>query len=405
MTNKVSCALLSLSADFLSRRPSPANSKMATSPPRALEPPPRELIGVPNIIFLHPGYSDRNCLLRLPRVDQNGSGVHYGTALVALQIIANNAFETGYLAEDENGQQPVDMPLDNVLTRDQYYFFVRNGPIKYPVVPSFNDWEFPHGALPKAWRSILFTPPVLASQSKGNCCITGFTKPTEEAHLVPGKDQIWYMRNDMHRYGAGPFPNIDNEVNIAPIRRDLHYMFDDRMFAIVPRHSQLTTHLLLEEAADFWPTCHNILVQRLDPRCTLYIFARFAWTVLFQVKMFVCGGRSRWVVQVKVDPDNGSSYEAQEVDAGKLASTYGGGASRDATPVRKRGQTEVNNTQVAESESECYGSEDDWCNRGRRRQPNWCDETAVRTISEQIDINKAGPEIGMSLEQEEAGFA
>ena len=57
--------------------------------------------------FLHPGYSISNTLLSFPRVDRvEGSatfGVHYGTALLACQIIAGNAFDNGRLTLDEAG--------------------------------------------------------------------------------------------------------------------------------------------------------------------------------------------------------------------------------------------------------------------------------------------------------------
>jgi hypothetical protein len=54
-------------------------------------------------------------------------GVHYQTALVACQIIANNAFTNGRLTLDQAGQQRVDLPLDGILTKDTYYFFIGDG--------------------------------------------------------------------------------------------------------------------------------------------------------------------------------------------------------------------------------------------------------------------------------------
>ncbi|KAK3364492.1 hypothetical protein B0T25DRAFT_598678 [Lasiosphaeria hispida] len=90
---------------------------MAT-PYRALPPPSEELRSRSRINFLHPGYQNK-FLLMLSRVDFGPAnaggtritGVHHGTALVACQIIANNAFD-GRLAEDANGQRLVDALLD-----------------------------------------------------------------------------------------------------------------------------------------------------------------------------------------------------------------------------------------------------------------------------------------------------
>lgn len=83
------------------------------------------------IIFRHPGYhSPTNVLLTLAKADcedYNGTvvfGLHHGTALLACQIIANNAFNSGYLAMDSAGSQTVNVPLDGLLTDHEYYFFI-----------------------------------------------------------------------------------------------------------------------------------------------------------------------------------------------------------------------------------------------------------------------------------------
>ena len=80
------------------------------------------------IRFYHPGYlKPLNLLFCLPRVDFNTTegvfGVHYLTALTACQIVANNAFEKGYLARDERGKDRVSDDETILLQRD-YWFFV-----------------------------------------------------------------------------------------------------------------------------------------------------------------------------------------------------------------------------------------------------------------------------------------
>ena len=87
-----------------------------------------------DIRFLHPGYeAPYNTLLYLPRVDvedTHGStfGVHHRTALVACQIIGNNAFDTGHFALDRAGEHPVNTPMDGILTGRVYYFLVDGVP-------------------------------------------------------------------------------------------------------------------------------------------------------------------------------------------------------------------------------------------------------------------------------------
>ncbi|KAI0443157.1 hypothetical protein F4803DRAFT_550418 [Xylaria telfairii] len=106
--------------------------------------------------FYHPDYpSPHDLLFKLPRLDQyesSAKGVHYGTAITACQITANNV--NGYLSTDRAGQDRIDGDYDSVLTAPSYWFFVADDEITdpltlrpklpYPVVPSFQDWAFPH---------------------------------------------------------------------------------------------------------------------------------------------------------------------------------------------------------------------------------------------------------------------
>jgi hypothetical protein len=93
---------------------------------------PAEPLSRDPIRFLHPGYLIDNILLSLPRVDcvENTTtfGVHYGTALLACQIVAGNAFDTGHLTLDKEGQRRVNLLLDDILTEKEYYLIVGDYP-------------------------------------------------------------------------------------------------------------------------------------------------------------------------------------------------------------------------------------------------------------------------------------
>ena len=120
-----------------------SNTTLAAEGPR--QPPTAVIRELGFIHFLHPGY-DRSAgqLLSLPRVDScpapdptlvdSGPGVGvsprrprlgvcHRTALLACQIIANNAFG-GYLALDKEGKQRVHVESIEVLTDEEYFFFV-----------------------------------------------------------------------------------------------------------------------------------------------------------------------------------------------------------------------------------------------------------------------------------------
>ncbi|GAB1311800.1 hypothetical protein MFIFM68171_02010 [Madurella fahalii] len=113
--------------------------------------------------FRHPAYPDTEPdLLRLSALD-DGDGIQYDIALTSCCIVTGNTFATGWLAtrvssSDGNGPHfhRVGRPDDGILRDRKYYFCVgEHDPMtyKYPVVPSFDHWRFPHGNLPSPWIS------------------------------------------------------------------------------------------------------------------------------------------------------------------------------------------------------------------------------------------------------------
>lgn len=167
--------------------------------------------------FYHPGYKrPYDTLFRLPRLDTTYTplsasasisssasiikGIHFHTALLACQVVANNAFD-GYLSTDQNGLKRVILKPDELLTGDSYWFHAHTpfspeterqhndananaaatanatasatltatasqspshctcDEIPYPIVPSFRDWEFPHDCFKSLhWCSCTVNP-------------------------------------------------------------------------------------------------------------------------------------------------------------------------------------------------------------------------------------------------------
>ncbi|KAK4246086.1 hypothetical protein C7999DRAFT_42400 [Corynascus novoguineensis] len=339
---------------------------MATAAPPTLQarlPPPKQLLELrsrEDIYFLHPGYDSHNTLLSLPRVDSTTStyGVHHRTALLACQIIAGNAFTNSYLAFDKAGQQRVQVPLDDILIDRQYYFIVEASKL-YPIVPSFQDWEFPHGRIPDWWPSI-----ITASLSTIDCGITNAGYAVEEAHIVPKEEGVWYRDNEMKKYGVDP-SDIDNRANILPLRKNIHYSFDARWFVIIPRivttnsslqpSPQYVTHIISPNAAELWPTYHTTLVGSLYTKSYAYLFARFAWAILHRIKLFVIAGRRRHVIRISRDEAGNIEYKTEYCTGTELENLYGSGGSKAATPLyprkRKSGRGSTAHDEVIFAES------------------------------------------------------
>ncbi|KAK0710336.1 hypothetical protein B0T26DRAFT_653187, partial [Lasiosphaeria miniovina] len=271
------------------------------------------------ILFLHPGYDSLNALLILPCVDPVTSntvivdyGVHHNTALLACQIIAGNAFKGTYLALDEAGKKRVQVPREGTLPDPEYYFIVP-GEDPHPIVPSFQDWKFPHGSIPESW------PSVIPSQNwNKDCSLTNSRYSVETAHLIPKSERDWYIRNEMHRYD-GAYDDIDDAGNLIPLRENLHTTFDTRRsFVIVPKEVAIRSETSVDSGREYvvhhfsmddeevWRLHHTVIIETLHHRARPYIFARFAWAVFSKLKFFVIAGLRRRTIRLVKDTGSGS---------------------------------------------------------------------------------------------------
>jgi HNH endonuclease len=177
----------------------------------------------------------------------------------------------------------------------------------------------------------------------------------------------------MARYGSELLRNINDPANILRLKVDLHRCFDKRWFTIVPKSmeipapdsSQYVTYILLKEAAELWPKYHNTPVQYLDKGAHYYLFARFAWAILLQVKPFIIAGCSRHVIRIQMSSEDKIAREEKLLSGSQLKNFYGGGGSKRATPLNKRsgtGSMGDDNGDLIESPSEDgdLDMEDDW---------------------------------------------
>ncbi|KAI1160421.1 hypothetical protein F5B18DRAFT_654688 [Nemania serpens] len=310
------------------------------------------------IEFCHPAYPDLpKKLLSLNAVDRDEqwSGLDYEIALTACGIVACNRWKGWFGTKKEDGSfQRVPQPANGILPCHQpdnpYYFFVSDDILEqYPIVPSFEHWPFPHNALPTLWESLSsslsFTPlpgtslfdgdpRSLARMRDGGCRITGFRVAPEAAHLVPVEAQGWFEHNQMERYCRGesrPIArNIDDDANMISLRRDLHFLFDQRRFSIVPKrptpqdakrlqenvgdpHLLLFVHVLLPDSSDeLCSLYHNRSLQPvsgLDVRLE-FLFARFAWSIFCDEHCTFSRGPQSLKVSV-LDP---ATYKRDEKD-------------------------------------------------------------------------------------------
>jgi hypothetical protein len=253
---------------------------------------------------------------------------------------------------------------------------------RYPIIPSFQDWEFPHNRIPDSWPQVSTSPPT------SRCAISNFSFAIDGAHLVPQEEALWYQRNDMRRYGDAVLCDIDNSTNIIPLKTDLHRCFDNRWIAIIPKvmkttipHSpQYVTHILRREAVELWPTYQNIIVQYLDGKARPYLFARFAWAILLQVKPFITDDLSRHVIRIKISDEDKIEYKKELLSGPQLKAYYGGGGSKGATPENKRSRID-SRADDEDSDVNMDNNWEDimsgWQQQGKKRRKQISSQTAV----------------------------
>ncbi|KAL2280620.1 hypothetical protein FJTKL_12438 [Diaporthe vaccinii] len=394
-----------------------------------------------SISFRHPGYDDpEDILFALPRLDcpQSGVaaaaavGVHHGTALLACQIIANNAFD-GYLTTDRAGACRVSVPRDGVLLDDDYWFIVGGDDAGagacYPVVPRFEEWQFPHGHLGSspAWdpRSCqtadqiadasdyptMPTPAPLAPPPAptSRCILSDNPYATQRAHIIPTAQTNWFLINSMKRYGDNQ-QFIHTNKNYVPIRHDLHKLWDDHVFVLVPKHSQggrdFVVHVLniprppLLEFASDW---HNRPVQEgaLDSTSGAFLFAKFAQAVFMLFKPFIAfPAVPRYIATCQAradDPRFPIETKIECLSASALNQRYGGGGSRSASASvdsRKRSRSQAS----AQDEDK-----DDWYRRNVRARLHSSESVREEEEARWYAANISGrtPE---SVEEEEHGW-
>ncbi|KAJ2988785.1 hypothetical protein NUW58_g3796 [Xylaria curta] len=355
------------------------------------QPAATEFDGMDEIKFHHPGYPPpHDILFILPRLDRSSSlqGVHHGTALTACQIIANNAFD-GYLAKDREGCERVDSNLDfnHLLTESNYWFFVASTPSNlnpYPIVPSFQDWAFPHQRIPR-WPQPKHT--ANSNIIDHRCIITQTAGFINQAHLIPAAEKKWFEINAMSQYGS--HRDINQKHNKIALRHDLHFAFDTHLFAIVPKNNHYVAHQLHAtetSTMEFAFAYHNYKVVQQPRNVTPeFLFARFARAILMLIKPFIAQAPiNRYVSRFRaVNNENGGSNEynikSEWLSPEQLADQYGGGGTKSASPSKRKRNGEGNSDNGDNSDTE-----DEWYkenvavllegDRGRPRKRRWDDQ-------------------------------
>ncbi|KAK7212525.1 hypothetical protein V2G26_019703 [Clonostachys chloroleuca] len=263
----------------------------------------------PYIVIRHPAYpATAPPLLQFRAVDRTWEGVKavhafdHDTALIACGIVTGNTWPNGYIGlkiPRRNVYLKLMATKGEVLrTHEEYYYFVgdRTSPdYKYPVVPSFDNWRFPHKNLPKPWAEISISglPPNFdrlggavgaIERDLGGQKVTDRNK-LEVARLIPEKHEKWFFLNDMQIYRRSPRHDLpmDDLGNLICLHPEKLKHFQHCQFTVVPRKKlpnevgPLVLRCLSPGEGDELVTLyHNRSAGCIIDMSKEYLFARFA---------------------------------------------------------------------------------------------------------------------------------
>ncbi|KAI1145119.1 hypothetical protein F4825DRAFT_272870 [Nemania diffusa] len=346
------------------------------------------------ISFFHPAYADLVFpLLDLATFDVCGDGrigLDFETARIACGIVACNRWgDDAYFAvkSHEQGEirwTKIERPECGVLHADTIYYFVVDKPdYRYPVVPSFDHWRFPHGALPPLWEKLSipnngrYAPSTGDTDSRsaacirdGSCCLTGHFEGNEVAHIVPFVHQLWFQSNRMTKYCRVPdlVNPIDDQTNLLLLRADIHSLYDRNRFIFIPKDDvysgpaavpTLVVHAVVTKGSlEISQYYHNRPLQSHTAGIRReYLFTRFALSILCDENYRFLSGTHTYAVSL-LDDNKMESY-IDELDRDAIANRSQifppARRTRSVSPKKRK------NFPVTQQADEIYQEDDSSC--------------------------------------------
>ncbi|KAI9776296.1 MAG: hypothetical protein M1839_000456 [Geoglossum umbratile] len=221
-------------------------------------------------------------------------------------------------------------------------------PNEYPIVPSFQEWVFPHGNLPPTWTvpssdDIPTTSPsdmasaVLARDP--SCQISSHRDCKSCAHICPAAQATWFTTNGIQSYNLrcqSSFIYIVDDIrNGLTLRLDLHHDFDKKKFVFVPKMGMLVTHML-QPTYELGRLYHNTLLLETPGISIEFLLARFAWAIFLSVKHFLLAGLLRLLQCVLLQQDVGPKHTIVKANA-KTCQELGG--AKTPSPTKRKAPT------------------------------------------------------------------
>lgn len=112
--------------------------------------------------------------------------------------------------------------------------------------------------------------------------VSGTRDGLEVSHLIPKTEGAWFSDNEMGIYNSSPLlPDrflVSDIRNCWLLRANIHRVFDDRTFVLVPKAGTIVNHFLVQTSV-LGKIFHNRQPSQLSV-APEFLFARLAWTVI-----------------------------------------------------------------------------------------------------------------------------
>lgn len=328
------------------------------------------------VVVKHPGYGGCGAtLFTLSACDgAGGDRADFDTLLTACAIVTCNRFD-GWLSSDLQGKEVVGADAHGLVAAATYFFHVPAGGAgsslprpsddPYPVVPTFRTWPFPHTGLPDHWRQAETADregardPRELAMGPHECRLTCHSLKVQRSHIIPSSEKQWFGANSMDQYGnisgRGGQDVIDKSDNIIPFRADVHQIWDDYQFVVVPRRRRdggLTwaAHAMTNDP-EVMELYHRVPLHTLNSPAE-YLFARLAYDVFPKILGFLQTGKPRrlWVPAAD-DPESLEDRMCSGSECRNFAFDQGRG--RSSSPMKRPRQDADQDSPANVEAAEC----------------------------------------------------
>ncbi|KAL9024170.1 MAG: hypothetical protein Q9196_006715 [Gyalolechia fulgens] len=144
-----------------------------------------------------------------------------------------------------------------------------------------------------------------------SCRITGSAEACEAAHIIPAKEDAWFMNRKMVQYSRD-IKSIDSSANQMLLRKDLHFTHDRLKWTMFP-HGSNWVYYALDSSDELASQYHQRALRPIEGVRREYLLAAFARAIFPWLNPFLRSGTDKYLMGQEVETDNLAGKMAGEL--------------------------------------------------------------------------------------------